>query len=99
MFDIFLVAAPGLENTLREEAAARGFTNPVVTAGGVTVQGDWAEVWRANLQMRGAGRVLARIGEFRAFHLAQLDKRSRKFPWGDVLRADVPVTCPSALSA
>ena len=26
-----------------------------------------------------------------AFHLAQLDKRARKFPWGDVLRADVPL--------
>ena len=99
MFDIFLVAAPGLENTLREEAAARGFADPVVTAGGVTVQGDWAEVWRANLQMRGAGRVLARIGEFRAFHLAQLDKRSRKFPWGDVLRADVPVKVEATCKA
>ena len=25
-------------------------------------------------------------------HLAQLDKRARKFPWGDFLRKDVPVT-------
>ena len=24
-------------------------------------------------------------------HLAQLDKRSRKFPWGDFLRTDVPI--------
>lgn len=99
MFDIFLVAAPGLENTLRDEAVARGFANPVVTPGGVTVQGDWPEVWRANLQLRGAGRVLARIGEFRAFHLAQLDKRSRKFPWGDVLRADVPVKVEATCKA
>jgi len=29
----------------------------------------------------GASRVLARIGSFMAFHLAQIDKRARKFPW------------------
>ena len=36
-------------------------------------------------------RVLVRLGGFRAMHLAQLDKRSRKFPWGDFLRTDVPI--------
>lgn len=35
--------------------------------------------------------MLARIGSFRALHLAQLDKRARKFPWSDVLRPDVAV--------
>lgn len=32
-----------------------------------------------------------RIGEFRALHLAQLDKRARKFPWDQVLHPDIPV--------
>ncbi len=90
-FEIFLMAPPGLETTLAEEAEAAGFPDPVVVPGGVTFRGGWPDVWRANLTLRGAGRVLARIGEFRAFHLAQLDKRARKFPWRDVLRADVPV--------
>jgi putative N6-adenine-specific DNA methylase len=57
----------------------------------VTVNGGWPEIWRTNLEIRGATRVLARIGSFRAMHLAQLDKRARKFPWSDVLRADIPV--------
>ena len=60
-------------------------------AGGVNVRGDWHDVWRANLHLRGANRVLARIGSFRVMHLAQLDKRARKFLWCDVLRPDVPV--------
>lgn len=89
-FEIFLVATPGLEAPLAAEARALGWT-PEVQPGGVTIRGGWGDVWRANLMLRGATRVLARIGQFRALHLAQLDKRSRKFPWADVLRPDLPV--------
>lgn len=90
-FEIFLMAAPGLEPFVAEEARAAGFADAVAVPGGVVTQGSWPDVWRANLVLRGPGRVLARIGAFRAFHLAQLDKRARKFPWGDVLRPDVAV--------
>ncbi|NNE52455.1 MAG: class I SAM-dependent RNA methyltransferase [Sulfitobacter sp.] len=90
-FEIFLVCAPGLEEFLCEEATEKGFAGASAVPGGVILQGGWPEVWRANLELRGATRVLARIGSFMAFHLAQLDKRSRKFPWGEVLRTDVPV--------
>lgn len=95
--EIFLAAVPGLEAALCDEAKARGFRNPKVVAGGVAISGNWRDVWRANLELRGASRVLARIGSFRALHLAQLDKRARQFPWRETLRADVPlrveVTC------
>lgn len=90
-FEIFLAAPPGLEEILADEAREKGFAQVVPVPGGVTLQGGWPEVWRANLELRGAGRVLARIGSFMAFHLAQLDKRARKFPWAQVLRADVPL--------
>jgi putative N6-adenine-specific DNA methylase len=90
-FEIFLVGTPGLEDALCAEAIEAGFTDATRSPGGVTLQGDWSDVWRANLMLRGATRVLARIGSFRAFHLAQLDKRARKFPWAQILRADVPV--------
>lgn len=46
---------------------------------------------RANLELAGAGRVLVRIAEFRAFHLAQLDKRARKVAWSAWLPAGTPV--------
>ncbi len=96
-FEIFLVAPPGLEALLCDEVREAGFADPQAVPGGVTIMGGWPEVWRANLQIRGASRVLARIGAFRAMHLAQLDKRARKFPWAEVLRPDVPlkveVTC------
>ena len=90
-FEIFIVTAPGLESVLCAEAQAKGFREPTPGKGGVTVKGGWPEVWRANLEIRGAARVLARIGAFRAFHLAQLDKRARRVAWGEVLRPDVPI--------
>ena len=90
-FEIFLSAPPGLETVLCDEAREAGFPDPQQVPGGVTFQGGWPDVWRANLVLRGAGRVLARIGGFPVFHLAQLDKRARKFDWGGSLRPDVPV--------
>ncbi|WP_451985084.1 THUMP domain-containing class I SAM-dependent RNA methyltransferase [Azospirillum endophyticum] len=98
-FEIFLVAAPGLEPVLYAEAVDRGFTDPTVVKGGVTVTGGWPEVWRANLELRGATRVLARIASFRALHLAQLDKRARRVPWAEILRADVPVRVEASCKA
>ncbi|TGY89351.1 class I SAM-dependent RNA methyltransferase [Marinicauda algicola] len=89
--DIFLATHPGLEPLLAGELAEAGFAGPRVEAGGVTVRGGWREVWRANLEIRGASRVLVRLDSFRAVHLAQLDKRARKAGWAGVLRPDVPV--------
>ena len=90
-FDIFLIAAPGLEQLLAEEAREAGFADAAVQPGGVGFTGTWPDVWRANLVLRGATRVLVRIASFRTMHLAQLDKRARRVPWGDFLRPDLPV--------
>ncbi len=98
LFEIFLTGTPGLEPVLLAEARASGFAGARLVPGGVSFEGTWPDVWRANLVMRGATRVLARIGSFMAFHLAQLDKRARKFPWAEVLRVDVPVRVEVATS-
>jgi putative N6-adenine-specific DNA methylase len=89
-FDIFLAAPPGLEEVLCAEVRGKGFKQPKVVPGGVITKGGWPEVWRANLWIRGAGRVLARLDTFRVVHLAQLDDRARRVPWASVLRPDVP---------
>ena len=90
-FEIFVVTAPGLEPVLGREIREKGFEKSSNLAGGVSFRGDWNDVWRANLELRGATRVLARIGAFRVMHLSQLDKRARQFPWGNYLRPDVSV--------
>ncbi|GAA3877201.1 class I SAM-dependent RNA methyltransferase [Celeribacter arenosi] len=91
VFEIFAACPPGLEDVLCAEVAQAGFSSPVATGGGVNFQGGWPDVWRANLTLRGPTRILVRLGEFLAFHLAQLDKRSRQFPWGNWLSAENPV--------
>lgn len=98
ILDIFCVTLPGMEPLLAAELREKGFKrgkNP--EKGGVTIVGTWQDVWRANLEVRGATRILVRIGSFRANHLSLLDKRSRQFPWAEHLRKDVPlrvdVTC------
>jgi putative N6-adenine-specific DNA methylase len=95
-FEIFLVATPGLETALLAEVQSRRFRAVRSMAGGVAVRGLWPDVWRANLELRGATRVLARIGSFRVLHLAQLDKRARAFAWNKFLRPDVPLRVEAA---
>lgn len=96
-FEIFLATAPGLENALYDEVRNKGFKRAKATKGGVTIQGGWPEVWRANLWVRGASRILARIASFKALHLANLDALARDVPWDDVLNPEhsfrVEVSC------
>ena len=91
-FEIFLVATPGLEVELCAEVKQLQFKDPKIISGGVTIEGGWPDIWRANLEIRGCSRVLARIGSFHAAHLSQLDKRARAFPWKDFLRSDVALS-------
>lgn len=89
-FEIFLATAPGLEDLLCDEVRSKGFKRAKAIPGGVTIQGGWPEVWRANLWVRGASRVLARIASFQVLHLAQLDKCAREIAWGGILNPGTP---------
>lgn len=90
-FDIFVSVPPGFETLMQAEMFEKGFTGATVIDGGVTFKGHWKGVWRANLELRGASRVLARIGGFRVFQLNKLEEFARDFPWFETLRPDVPV--------
>jgi putative N6-adenine-specific DNA methylase len=89
--ELFFVCPPGLEPVLEDEARALDFKVTGRTAGGVSAAGTWDEVWRANLMLRGATRVLVRVAAFHAKHLSQLDKRARAVNWADWLSQDTPV--------
>lgn len=96
--EIFLATVPGLEAVLRAEVAEKGFRKPTVTKGGVTIKGGWREVWRANLELRGASRVLVRLGSFKAVYLNELEKLARDFPWGKTLQREMPVRVEASCS-
>lgn len=95
--EIFLITAPGLEGLLAQEAREVGLDVTGKIPGGVTVEGGWPAVWTANLKLRGATRVLLRLGSFYCNHLAQLDKQARRFDWADHLpqgaTVSVETTC------
>lgn len=97
-FEIFLATAPGLEQLLCDEVKANGFRAPKAVPGGVCIEGRWHDVWRANLMIRGASRVLARIARFRVTQLTELEKRARGIPWGATLRRDVAVRVEASCS-
>lgn len=90
-FEIFLASAPGLEQALWAEAREKGWKSARFVPGGVTLKGGWSDVWRANLEIRGANRVLARLGSFKAERLDELEARAKAFPWHRTLRRDVPI--------
>jgi len=96
-FEIFLAAAPGLENALYDEVRRKGFKRAKAIKGGVTIRGGWPEVWRANLWVRGASRVLARIASFKALNLEHLNTLAQEIPWADVINPEhsfrVEVSC------
>jgi putative N6-adenine-specific DNA methylase len=98
-FEIFIVTAPGLESVLCQEVREKAFKESVAVKGGVTIRGAWPDIWRANLELGGATRILVRIAEFRALHLAQLDKRARRVAWGEFLRRDVPFRVEASCKA
>jgi putative N6-adenine-specific DNA methylase len=79
-FDLFAITAPGLESVCASELQELGAA-PDVTAGGVSWQGDWRSLVRANLELRTASRIVARIGSFRARSFHELERRTPKLAW------------------
>lgn len=90
-FEIFVVTAPGLEKPLAAEMTTLGFKKPKMMPGGVRFRGNWHDVWRANLCLRGASRVLARVTSFQTMHLDLLEKLVMEVSWLGLIRPDMPL--------
>jgi len=93
---LFAVTAPGLEPLAVAELHELGIAARAVE-GGAAFSGTLHDVGRANLWLRTAGRVVARIGEFHARSFAELERHAKQQPWDRFLvrGADVRlrVTC------
>ena len=80
MMELFAVATPGLEPVLGAELRGLGIVADMV-GGGATWQGGEAELYRANLHLRTASRVLVRIARFRARSFIELERHARRIDW------------------
>jgi putative N6-adenine-specific DNA methylase len=62
-------------------------------SGGITFKGDLAALYRANLHLRTASRILARLGNFfYATTFEELHKRASRLPWERFLTPGQPVS-------
>jgi putative N6-adenine-specific DNA methylase len=87
---LYAVTAPGLEALTARELAGLGIQG-AVEAGGVSWDGTAEQLYRANLALRTASRVLLRLGEFRARTFPELERHAAGIPWGRVLAPGRPV--------
>lgn len=89
---LFAVTAPGLEPLALAELRAIGIANPRAEPGGVAFAGRLEHLYRANLWLRTASRVVARVGEeFHASAFHELERHARKLPWETFVVPGVPV--------
>jgi putative N6-adenine-specific DNA methylase len=88
---LFAVSAPGLEPIVASELGALGLRPGEPEPGGVAFAGATADVWRANLWLRTAGRVVVRLAEFRATAFYELERHARRIPWEQFVAPGRPV--------
>lgn len=97
MNTFFAVTAPGLEKFTALELSR---LNPMSHAtqelatesGGITFRGDLRTLYTANLHLRTANRILARVGNFfYSESFADLSSKATRLPWEHFLQAGQPV--------
>lgn len=79
---LFAATAPGLEGVCASELTALGVPGVKAVAGGVEFCGALRELYLANLWLRTASRVVARLGEIRCRDFPTLYRKSLRLPWG-----------------
>ena len=101
-FRLFAVTVPGLELFTQHELAVLNINTqlpqalsasgePYEESGGVEFDASLVDIYRTNLHLRTANRVLARLGEFYAAAFAELRKKAARLPWELYLRPGQPV--------
>src|SRR5512136_3018818 len=105
MPNFFAVCAPGLEAFTARELKDLGLQVPsspssrdslkgqgeVEEIGGVAFRGSLTDLYRANLHLRTASRVLLHLGSFYAGTFSDLGRRAKRFSWEAYLKPDRPV--------
>jgi len=99
-FDLFAVCLPGVEPFLAQEMVNLGFIAPLIGTtetrftigeGGIAFSGSLEDLYRANLSLRTANRVLVRLGSFHAIKFVELRRKASNLPWERYIKPEQPV--------
>lgn len=101
-YRLFAAAAPGLEKVTQQELAALGIAAGLPQnatgagdlgdeSGGVEFEGSLSDLYRVNLHLRTANRILARLGDFDALSFLELRRKAAYLPWEECLISGRPV--------
>lgn len=89
--EFFIITAPGLETVCAAEATALGLAEVRTSPGGVCFTGGLRELYLANLHLRTATRIAARLGAFKATDFPELFRKALRLSWGSFLRPGTAV--------
>jgi putative N6-adenine-specific DNA methylase len=105
--NIFIVTAPGLNAVAAQEMARLGLIPPlqkinpaeepkisksmIVSEGGIEFSGPLDVLYRLNLHLRTASRILVRIGDFHASAFSELRKKASRLEWERYLQTGQPI--------
>lgn len=78
----------GLESVVKRECQALGFENIKTADGKVEFTGNEADIVKANLWLRCAGRVWLKMGSFTAVTFTELFDQTKALPWADWIPED-----------
>ncbi|MHB8707717.1 MAG: THUMP domain-containing class I SAM-dependent RNA methyltransferase [Desulfuromonadales bacterium] len=90
---LFAIVSPGLEAVCARELTGLGLADLEVVPGGIGFVGRLVELYRANLRLRTASRVVVRFARFRCRAFPDLYHDAVRLPWGRFLRPETPIHC------
>lgn len=89
--NLFAIVSPGLESCCAGELAALALANLEIFPGGVGFPGRLADLYRANLHLRTASRIVVRFARFRCRDFPDLYRQGSRLPWGRFVRRETSI--------
>ncbi len=86
--DLIATATFGLDAVVKRELQDLGYHGRVARAGRVGFTGDLSAIFRANINLRSAERILICLGQFEAKDFGELFDRTYELPWERWLGVD-----------
>jgi len=86
IYELFAICPPGLEAVCAKELLALGLIPGERSRGGLAFAGGLDAIYRANLWLRSASRVLVRLSDWPCRDFPELYRKALKLPWGSFLR-------------